>query len=168
MQKNTLKKIVINTLFFFLIISCGGVLAERPKLKHISDLRETAQLAKEKNLPILMMFGTDECPYCELLKEDFLIPMIISGHYQDKVIFREIHIAAHADLIDFSGNKITVGELSRRYGVTLFPTTVFIDSNGQPLVKNIIGITTPSLFGGTLDDHIDKALGVLRNNQNSE
>jgi len=142
-------------------------LFEIPKLKKVNDLRETAQLAKAKNLPILMMFGTNECPYCELLKEDFLIPMIISGNYKDKIIFREIHIAAYADLIDFSGKKITVGELSQRYGVTMFPTTVFIDSNGQPLVKNIIGITTPSLFGGTLDDQIDKAFSVLKKNKNS-
>ncbi|MCU7939953.1 MAG: hypothetical protein KZQ64_09565 [gamma proteobacterium symbiont of Bathyaustriella thionipta] len=39
---------------------------------------------------------------------------------------------------------------------------VFIDGDGQVLVKNIIGITTPSLFGGTLDDHIDRALSMTR------
>ena len=51
------------------------------------------------------MFGTDECPYCKLLKEDFLIPMLISGDYTDKVILREAHIAAGAIITDFSGKK---------------------------------------------------------------
>ncbi|MCW8929847.1 MAG: thioredoxin fold domain-containing protein [Gammaproteobacteria bacterium] len=132
--------------------------SQRPKLIKIQDIRETARQAQSQNLPILIMFGTDECPYCQLLKEDFLIPMLISGDYTDKVLIREAHISPETDIIDFSGKKISIGEFSSRYGVTLFPTMVFIDSNGVVLVKNIIGITTPSLFGGTLDDSIDKAL----------
>lgn len=155
-------------LLFFLILSPGGSLlsaeqgSERPNLPQIQDLRQTAQLSQLKNLPILIMFGTDECPFCERLREEFLIPMIISGDYVNKVILREVHIAYQSSLIDFSGNKISTREFSRQYGVKLFPTTIFIDSHGTPLVESIIGITTPSLFGGTLDDQIDKALAVLR------
>lgn len=136
--------------------------SHRPELIKIKDIRDTAKLAQSRNLPILIMFGTDECPYCELLKEDFLIPILISGDYTDKIILREAHIASGEVITDFSGKKISIGEFSARYGVTLFPTMVFVDSNGQVLVKNIIGITTPSLFGGTLDDSIDEALSLTR------
>ncbi len=136
--------------------------SHRPELIKIQDLRDTAKLAQSKNLPILIMFGTDECPYCYLLKEDFLVPMLISGDYTDKVIIREAHISPGADIIDFSGKKMNIDEFSTRYGVTLFPTMVFVDSTGQVLVKNIVGITTPSLFGGTLDDSIDSALLLIR------
>ncbi len=155
---------------FMLVFYSGLMLAEhdekadadRPEVIKLKDIRDAAQLAQAKNLPILLMFGTDECPYCELLKEDFLVPMLISGDYTDKIIIREVHIAADSDLIDFSGKIITVDELSARYKVTLFPTMVFIDSSGMPLVENIIGITTPELFGGTLDDRIDQALLLVR------
>ncbi len=140
-----------------------GSHATRPELIKIKDLRETARLAQSRQLPILIMFGTDECPFCELLKEDFLIPMIISGDYTDKIILREAHIGyGGAQIIDFSGKKITIGEFSARYGVTLYPTTIFIDSKGQVLTEKIIGITTPSLFGGTLDDRIDEAFMFVR------
>ena len=134
----------------------------RPELKQIQDLRETSRLAKTSNLPVLMMFGTDECPYCEMLREEFLIPMIISGEYRSKIIMREVHIAYDETLIDFKGKKITASQFAHRYGVTLFPTMVFIDSKGKVLVEKILGITTPSLFGGTLDSRIDEALAVLR------
>lgn len=135
---------------------------ERPKLLQIQDLRDTVQLSQTKYLPILIMFGTDECPFCERLREEFLIPMIISGDYVKKVILREVHIGYKSSLIDFSGKKMSTRQLSRQYGVKLFPTTILIDSHGTPLVESIIGITTPSLFGGTLDDQIDKALALLR------
>lgn len=157
------------TLFFLLllfystsILAAHKAASQRPTLKQITDIRETAKLADADQLPILMMFGTDECPYCRLLKEDFLIPMIISGDYTDKILLREVHVAPQSDIIDFSGQKIAVSDFAARYKVRLFPTMVFIDSNGQVLVKSIIGITTPSLFGGTLDDQIDKAFTMIR------
>ena len=161
---------LIALLFLFLCLCSHFILAghnahtDRPKLQAITDVRDTARQAEAQNLPILIMFGADECPYCELLKEDFLIPMIISGDYTDKIILREVHISSQSGIIDFSGRKISVSEFARRYKVRLFPTMVFIDSNGQMLVENIIGITTPSLFGGTLDDKIYKAFSHLRRN----
>lgn len=135
-----------------------GSHSHRPELVKIEDIRDTANLAHEKSLPILIMFGTDECPYCYMLKEDFLIPMLISGDYTDKVILREAHISAGNSIVDFSGKKISISEFSDRYNVTLFPTMILVDNTGLELVKKIIGITTPSLFGGTLDDSIDEAL----------
>ncbi len=134
----------------------------RPELPVISDTRVTAQLSNNKQLPILIMFGTRGCPFCHLLKEDFLIPMIISGDYTDKVILRQLYIEDGKDIIDFSGQKISAAAFAQRYGVRLFPTTVLVDHQGQPLVNNIVGVTTPSLFGGTLDDVIDEALSILR------
>jgi len=136
----------------------SGSHSHRPELIKIKDIRDTAKLAQSHKLPILIMFGTDECPYCKQLKEDFLIPMLISGDYTDKIIIREAHIASGVSITDFSGKIISTGEFSTRYGVTLFPTMVFVDANGRVLIENIIGITTPSLFGGTLDDSIDEAL----------
>jgi len=167
-----MKKISLTSLLLVLLFSFYTQLIQanhnsshkstRPTVEKIKDLRKTARLAQEKSLPILIMFGTDGCPYCRLLKEDFLIPMLISGDYQDKVIIREAHISPRESIIDFQGKKISIGEFSQRYKVTLFPTMAFVDSTGQPLIKNIIGVTTPSLFGGTLDDSIDQARRMVK------
>jgi len=163
MQKN---HFIQPALFFLLLTLFSQFVAaadgQSPKLKNIQDLRETAKLAKVADLPILIMFGTDECPYCEMLREEFLIPMIISGDYTDKIIIREVHVTYNEKFIDFNGTTITASQLAHRYGVTLFPTMIFINSKAKVLVEKIIGITTPSLFGGTLDNSIDQALAVQR------
>lgn len=135
---------------------------ERPQVEILKDARDTARLAQERNLPILIMFGTDECPYCELLKEEFLIPMLISGDYNDKILIREAHVSEGESIIDFSGKEVSMDDFISRYRVYLFPTMVFVDSKGEQLVERIRGITTPSLFGGELDGQIDKALIYTR------
>ncbi len=149
---------------FVLVLGNNTVQAENSRLElpSISDARQEAKLSEQQQRPILIMFGTESCPFCHLLKEDYLIPMIISGDYTDKVILRQLYITDSKDIIDFSGQKISADAFAQRYKVRLFPTTVLVDHRGQPLVKNIVGVTTPSLFGGTLDDAIDKALAVLR------
>ncbi len=159
MQSVYIKSFIFS--FLLLLISTHSLLwaaDKRPELPQINDARNEASMAQQKKLPILIMFGTEGCPFCQLLKEDFLIPMIISGDYTDKVILREAYVAANISLIDFTGKKVSSSEFARHYGVSLYPTTVLVDHTGEPLVEKIIGITTPSLFGGTLDDAIDKAL----------
>jgi thioredoxin-related protein len=150
------------SLILLLSLLPAAVQADRPELKYLTDARETGRLAESRQLPILIMFGTNECPYCELLREDFLIPMLISGDYTEKVIMREAHVGPGEEVIDFTGKKMSIDEFSQRYRVRLFPTLVFVDSNGQQIVKKILGVTTPELFGGTLDDAIDRALMLTR------
>lgn len=153
-------RLLVTCLILALLMS-AALQAASNRLMQITDLKETAQLAKSKNLPVLIMFSTTGCPYCELLKEDFLIPMIISGAYTDKILIRELHISAGERIVDFQGNTIDSADFARNYGVNLFPTTIFIDSMGTELSEKIIGISTPSLFGGRIDTAIDKALETL-------
>ncbi len=153
---------LIVTILSSLTLASDTAQRHRPKVKQITDLRIAANEARLKKVPILLMFGTTSCPYCRLLKEDFLIPMLISGDYEHRVLIREVHVTPRAKLIDFSGEDISVKEFKKRYKVRLYPTTIFIDANGKQLVDSILGVTTPSLFGGTLDDQIDRALAKLK------
>ncbi len=109
-----------------------------------------------------MMFSTDACPFCHLLREDFLQPMLLSGDYAQRIIMVEIDTTRKQTLIDFQGKQISIKQLRQRYHIRLFPTIVFVNAPGQSLVENIEGVTTPSMFGGTLDDAIEQALSLLR------
>jgi len=130
----------------------------------VQNLLREGQVAAEKRLPILIMFSMDQCPYCELIREDFLKPMIRSGDYTDKVIIREVHSDSYATLLDFDGAKISSDELASRYGASLSPTVVFLDHKGQQLNKKMIGITTVHYYGGYLDEAIDASYKRMQNN----
>ncbi|HEY0635723.1 MAG TPA: thioredoxin fold domain-containing protein [Gammaproteobacteria bacterium] len=129
----------------------------------IKDLRKEASQAQEKRLPLLVMFSADQCPYCVRIEEDFLKPMHSGGYYDDKVIIRRVKLGSGSGSVnDFDGSRISASELAERYDVSVTPTLVFIDAQGRQLTQKLVGLTTPELFGGYLDQAIDTSLDRLR------
>lgn len=127
-----------------------------------ADLQQLGDQALSRELPILLTFTSLICSYCELLEQDFLKPMLLSGEYRDKVMIRKLEPGPGTSVTDFNGKKIMASELSSRYRVFVTPTVLFVDGNGKELAERIVGINTPELFGGYLDDCIETALLRIR------
>jgi thioredoxin-related protein len=132
-------------------------------IPEIADLRAEATLARKQRLPILVMFSSDYCPYCTAMKNDFLKPMMYSGDYDRKILFRMVKLTAGKSIVDFDGNPVNVYEFAERYKVRVTPTLVFIDFQGKAMAPKMVGMTTPDFFGGYLDDAITTAYDHVRN-----
>jgi thioredoxin-related protein len=128
-----------------------------------TDLQLDGNQARSRELPMLLTFTSMICSYCELLEQDFLQPMLLGGEYRDKVIIRKLDVDYGNTVTDFSGQSIAASELSDRYRVFVTPTLLFVDGNGKELAERIVGINTPELFGGYLDNCIETALLRIRN-----
>jgi len=127
------------------------------------DLQQEGQQARVRQLPIMLTFLADDCGYCELLEEDFLQPMLLSGEYQDRVIIRKLILDDGSSVNDFSGKDLEATRLSDHYRVFVTPTILFVDGSGRELAERIVGINTPELFGGYLEVCIDTARASIRN-----
>jgi len=127
------------------------------------NLQADSLLAHARQLPILLAFSAIDCSYCELLEVEFLRPMLLGGGYRDRIIIRKLVLDNGSRLADFSGQRINATRLSDRYRVTVTPTLLFVDENGMELAERMVGINTPELFGGYLDDCIETAWLMLRN-----
>jgi thioredoxin-related protein len=139
-----------------------AVLRAEVSVPVVTDLQREGKLALKQDLPILLTFTSSICSYCDLLEEDFLQPMLLSGDYGDRVLIRKLVIDAGRTITDFNGEPSTADKLSSRYRVFVTPTLLFVDGNGTELAERILGINTPELFGGYLDDCIDTALERIR------
>jgi hypothetical protein len=126
------------------------------------NLQQEGRLAQSQQLPILLTFTSLVCSYCELLEQDFLQPMLLGGDYSDKVIIRKLELYQGATVIDFNGQSVTASELADRYRVFVTPTLLFVDGNGRELAERMLGINTPELYGGYLDNCIETALLTIR------
>lgn len=133
-----------------------------PRVEQSRDISADARLAETHKLPILLAFTTDYCDYCVQLEEDFLKPMLISGHYLDKILIRKLVVGSSYRLIDFDGTATNTDQFASRYRVRLYPTLLFLDSQGNELAERMVGINTPEFYGGYLDQNIDTALSRVR------
>ena len=147
--------------FAAFMATSSAMAADIPAIK---DFRQEAKLSQEKRVPILVMFSAENCVYCMHLEEDFLKPMQNGGFYDNKVIIRRLKMGSD-DVIDFDGSRITIDALAQRYSVSVTPTLVFLDSRGHQLTQKMVGLTTPELYGGYLDQAIDTSLDRLRRNK---
>lgn len=126
------------------------------------DLQATGKIADHQRLPILLVFTAIDCGYCEMLEEEFLEPMLLGGDYQDRVIMRKVVLDNGSRLTDFSGQRRDATALSDDYRVFVTPTLLFVDSAGEERAGRMLGINTPELYGGYLDDCIETAMLNVR------
>lgn len=133
--------------------------ASLPKVTNLEDLGDEAD---DRKLPILLMFSMDGCPYCVILEDNYLLPMLRSGDYQDKVIIRMVKVDDYATLTDFKGNRVDAEDFSSRYGAYVTPTMVFLDNEGNEIAPRLVGIGTEGFFAGDIDKAIETALSRIR------
>lgn len=74
---------------------------------HSRDLLLLATKAKQRNMPILLIIFQQECPFCELLREEIIKPMLISGEYENTVLITEILMDDYDSIIGFDGYSTT-------------------------------------------------------------
>ena len=136
--------------------------AEDIQLHTVKDLESLAKQATSRNVAILLMFSANTCPYCTIMEENYLLPMLRSGEYKDKVIIRKIMTDDLDTLADFNGKKIEIDDLTSRYQAWVTPTLVFLNNQGQQIAPKLVGIGTEGFFAGDIDDAIDVALSHVR------
>lgn len=153
-------KVLAFALALPLLVGAGA--GPAPRVEESRDLAADGRLARSQQLPILLAVMSNSCDYCEQLEEDFLKPMLISGYYQDRILIRKVIIDEGNRLTYFDGTSLDTDQLASRYRVRVVPTLLFLDSAGNELAERMVGINTPEMYGGYLDQNIDAALSRVR------
>jgi len=155
------KQFVMAILLLMSGIGMASAVAET-RVNTSRDMYASQQLAETRQIPVMVMFAAEECPYCEILESEVLRPMLISGDYGGKVLIRKYMIDHEAKIRDFDGKMIDSYDFAERYNVFVTPTLIFLGYQGQELAETIIGVNTLELFAGRVDDAIVESLNSLR------
>lgn len=125
MTKSLLQKLLFLFLLFF---TCAAVSAQsiqdpfvnRSRLFAHADIEQAWQSAVEKNKPLLVMFTSDHCAYCQkMLSETYGHPLI-----RRLLTSKAETVLAHAEDYDV---------LIKRLGIRGFPTTLLVSPQGEVL-----------------------------------
>jgi thioredoxin-related protein len=126
------------------------------------DFQKDAQVAREKNGVVLVIFSGAFCSYCDRVLNEFLIPMSRNADYQSKLVFRRVETGSAQELKDFQGRKTSHRKFAGKSGVRLTPSVMVFDGEGRQLAKPVVGLTTVDYYGYYLDQAINQGLEKVR------
>lgn len=135
--------------FFPLLILLFSTLAvaDQPGLDQTTrDWSRVATDARETGLPVLVLVSSEDCAYCELLKQEVLRPLLREGRLGRQALVHELSMHTTGKLVDFNGEKVRSGVFVRRYAVHVTPTLLLLDAAGRALHEPLVGYKDPDAY----------------------
>lgn len=142
-------------------LGAAAATALEVEVPQLQDLAADGALARAGGMPLLLVFTSRDCPYCERLKAEVIRPMLFSRQYEGRLLVREV-LRGTDRLLGADGRATDGLALAARYRVRLVPTMVWVGPEGEPLTGAIVGYNTPELFFGRVEAAQAQALQRLR------
>ena len=143
-------------------MSLSGAASAASGLVHASNFKADAREATQRKVPILVLFSSPGCGYCERVKNDYLIPMQKDPAYRNKVIIREVTVGAAKPLTDFDGSVTTEGAFASFSNVFMVPTVKVFNTHGNEASDAIVGLLSADFYFGYLEAAIDEGIRKVR------
>ena len=148
------------------ILACGltlaGAASAADGLVQASSFMADGKLAAQRRVPILVVFTSPGCHYCERVKNEYLIPMHKDPAYRKRAIFREVTVGATTPLTDFDGTVTTEGAFAAAHKIFMTPTVKVFTPQGADIGEAIVGMLTPDYYFGYLEAAIDEGVRKVR------
>ena len=125
-------------------------------IEQVYNLQKQAARAKQKRVPLLIVFTTPWCSYCETLEKEIIEPMLKTGLYRDRLIIRKLEINDYSSVTDFYGQRVSVFDVAMRMKVDLYPTLVFFNGEHKEMGR-LVGITVLEFVADDLDKLLKQA-----------
>lgn len=147
-----------------LLLATGIVCAGGKSLAAPATLPTTVSLFDElaqaltMNSPLLVMVSLEGCPFCKIVRENYLGPM----HAQQGLPVVQIDMRNRQAIKDFKGVTTTQDGLIRSWGIKVAPTVLFFGRGGVEVAERLVGGYIPDFYGAYLDERLRVARASLR------
>ncbi|MFQ5603157.1 MAG: thioredoxin family protein [bacterium] len=111
----------------------GAKSAKTEKIKWYTFDKGFEQAQKE-NKVLVVDFYTDWCHWCKVMDKETYGNKAVIDFASENVIMAKIDAETNKKF-KFLDGKYSGRELTRKFGITGFPATVFIDSKGEPITR---------------------------------
>lgn len=131
--------------------------AEAPDLPLASDLRADARLARERRIPIVILFSLPGCPYCSEVRRAHLLPRLRDPAQASRAIIRQVNLGSDERIVGFDGRPTTHDAIARFHGVRAAPEVAFWDARGRPVAEPLKGMLLPDFYAAYLESALATA-----------
>jgi hypothetical protein len=111
-----------------------------------------------KGQPLLVMVSLDGCPFCKVVRQNYLSPM----REQEDLQVVQVDMRSQRRLKDFTGAARSHDEMARQWGITIAPTVLFFGRRGAEVAERLVGSYLPDFYGAYLDERLQQARAALR------
>lgn len=139
-----------------------GTASAGSSLAHASNFKVDARDAAQRKIPIMVLFSSPGCGYCERVKQEYLLPMQKDPAFRKKVIIREITVGDKTPITDFDGAVTTEGTFASFNNVFMVPTVKVFDTRGNEASEAIVGLLIADYYFGYLEAAIEEGTRKVR------
>lgn len=107
-------------------------------------------LALKTASPLLVFVSLDNCPFCKIARENYLLPLMNN----QSIAIVQVNFRHLASVIDSHGHVMTQDQLIRMWGVKVAPTVLFLGKEGREIAPRLTGGSTSDFYGAYLDERI--------------
>lgn len=140
----TLSLLVIGLLVSLL---AANAVCAQPVLRSLpsaSQLQQDGALSAASQRPVVLFFTLPGCSYCRIVRYDYLLPMLRGQTESEQTLIREVSVTGERMLTAFDGQRMTEAELARRYKVTMTPTLLLVNAQGEVIAEPLLGGDHPN------------------------
>ncbi|RMD99386.1 MAG: DUF255 domain-containing protein [Calditrichaeota bacterium] len=126
-----------------MVLGAGGQKKEKKGIVWLNFPQAIAK-AKKENKMIVVDFYTDWCTWCKVMDEKTYGANEIIDFARKKLIMAKVN-AESKDKVKFKENEYTYEQLAQAFGVTGYPSTIFLGPNGE-FLTSVSGYIPPDHF----------------------
>ena len=113
--------------------------------------------AVSHNQPLVVMVGFEGCPFCKVVRQNYLP----SVQQEQKLTIVEIDMRKNIPVRDFSGQLTTHEQLAKDWHIKVAPTLLFYGKDGREVARRLVGLS-PDFYSAYLQDRIDRAIASFK------
>jgi len=147
----------LGVLWLLCLLLTGNVAADSKPITvpMLSDLAADAVQAQREDKPIILFFSLPGCPFCHVVRNNYLQPLLRDSTPKQRPVIREVDISSTQSLRNFDRTTGSPRSIAQRYKVIAAPTVIFVDAAGCMLAPSIVGGDIAGVYGGYLDNAFD-------------
>jgi thioredoxin-related protein len=116
-----------------------------------ASLPEAARLAASQGEPLVLLISLPGCPYCELVRRNYLLP----ARKESGLQAWQLDVTdSRTPLTGFDGKPTTAAAQAKAWKATFTPTVLVLGPQGQTLAEPLVGAAIPDFYGAYLDERL--------------
>jgi hypothetical protein len=119
-----------------------------------ASLPAAAFIAAAKKEPLVLLISLPGCPFCELVRRNYLLPAQRDGSMHAW----QLNISDRTTpLTGFDGKVTTAAAQVAAWKAGFTPTVLFLGPAGQELAERLVGLASVDFYGAYLDERLAEA-----------